>query len=85
MRNRRSQHQDQVSADHEDSDPQRNHMNHRKRDESGGEKQLICQGVEHGPEPGMLILYSGDRTIQRISESRHEKYNERLIKSAIDK
>jgi len=45
VRHRRSQHQYQISADHEDGDPQRNQMNHRKRDEPGGEKQLIGQRV----------------------------------------
>ena len=42
------------------------------------------QRVQHGPEPGMLILYSGDRPIQRIGEARYEKHDERLIKSAIE-
>ena len=45
MRHRSSQQQYNVSTDHEDGDPQRNQMNHRKRDESGGEKHLIGQRV----------------------------------------
>jgi len=85
MRHRRSQQQYQVSADHEDGDPQRNQMNHRKRDEPGGEKQFIGQRVQHGSEPGILILHTGDRPIQRISKPRHEKNDERLIESSVDK
>ena len=58
-------------------------MNHRECDEPGGEEQLIGQRVQHGPEPSMLILYTGDRPIERISESGHNKNDERLIESAI--
>ena len=85
VRHRRSQHQYQISADHKDGDPQRNQMNHRKRDEPGGEKQLIGQRVQHGPEPSILILHTGDRPIERISESGHDKNDQRLAKSAVDK
>ena len=60
-------------------------MNHRERDEPGGEEQLIGQRVQHGSEPGMLIRHAGDRPIERISQSGHDKDDERLIKSAVDK
>ena len=85
VRHRRPQQQYQVSADHEDGDPRRNQMNHRERDESGGEEQLISQRVQHGPEPGMLIRHTGDQPIERISESGHDENDERLTKSAVDK
>lgn len=52
-------------------------MNHRERDEPGGEEQLIGQRVQHGPEPSILILHAGDRPIERISESGHDKHDER--------
>ena len=77
VRHRRSQHQYHVSADHEDGDPRRNQMNHRERDEPGSEKQLIGQRVQYGSETSILILHAGDRSIQRISESGHEKHDER--------
>ena len=48
-------------------------MNHRERDEPGGEEQLISQRVQHGPKPSILILHAGDRPIERISESGHDK------------
>ena len=60
-------------------------MNHRERDEPGGEKQLIGQRVQHGPEPGMLIRQPRDRPVERISESGHEKNDECLIKSTVNK
>ncbi len=84
MRHRRSQQQYHVSADHEDGDPQRNQMNHRKRDEPGGKKQLIGQRVQHGPEPSMLVLHTGDQPIKPISQPGHKKHDERLIESAVD-
>jgi hypothetical protein len=45
VRHRSSQQQYQVSADHEDGDPRRDQMNHRERNEPGGEEQLISQRV----------------------------------------
>ena len=84
VRHRRSQQQYHVSADHEDGDPQRNQMNHRERDEPRGEKQLIGQRVQHGPEPCILIFHSGDCTIKRISESGHDQHDERLIIFSVD-
>ena len=59
-------------------------MNHRERNEPGGEEQLIGQRVQHGPEPGMLIRYTGDHPIERIGESGYDKHDERLTKSAVD-
>lgn len=84
VRHRRSQQQYHVSAHHEDRDPQRNQMNHRERDEPGGEEQLIGQRVQHGPEPCILILHPGDCPIKRISESGHDQHDERLIIFSVD-
>jgi len=84
VRHRRSQQQYHVSANHEDGNPQRNQMNHRERDKPGGEEQLIGQRVQHGSEPCILILHSGDGPIEGISESGHDKHNERLIVFSVD-
>ena len=85
VRHRRPEHQDQVSADHEDGNPRRNQMNHRECDEPGREKQLVGQRIQNGSEPGMLIHHASDGPIQRISQSRDNKHDEGLIESAVDK
>ena len=84
MRHHRTQHQDQIPADHEDGDPGGDQMNQRQRDEPGGQEQLVSQGVQHGPQLRMLIRDTGDRPIERVSDARHNQHDQRLIEPLID-
>ena len=79
MSDRRSQHQHQIATDHQNGDPERHQMHHRKGNESRGEQEFIRQGVQHLSKPRPLVGDASNGAVKRIRQPGDEESRQRII------
>src|SRR5262245_3344622 len=77
-------HEDDVAADHHDGDPRGEHAELREGHERGGEQELVCGGIEKGPETALTAPAAGHIAIEHVREGGQREDQESYAGPAVD-